>query len=102
MPSHQLFATSKDYLICLRSLGDLFKHHPDRRALDDFESLFPMTPKPDDFRLALTTLRNLLIEFPDTTEPDAVSAKRQARAVLKRYDEWLNPRPRIVPEKDKA
>jgi hypothetical protein len=56
--------------------------------------------KPEDFQFVLETLKDLLIEFPDTTEPDAVSAKHQARAVLKRYADYLNPKPQLVSEGD--
>ena len=88
MLSLQPFVSSSDYIIALRALGDIAHHHLDSTVLDSFEAKFHMTPKPDDFALVLRTLKDLLIEFPATTEPEAMSAKRQARAVLKKYEGW--------------
>ena len=103
MTSLPRFASSSDYLIALRALDDLLNLAPVLHGSPiyrTFTERFPAMTTPQDFQLVLKTLKDLLIEFPDTTEPDAVSAKRQARAVLKKYRDHLQPTPRIVQEED--
>jgi len=46
-----------------------------------------------DTLTVLLALRDLLVEFPPTTEPAAVSARHQARMVLKRYNELFHASP---------
>ena len=43
-----------------------------------------------DHHIVITALRDLLAEFPPTTDPDAVSARHQARMVLKKYEKTLD------------
>ena len=43
-----------------------------------------------DTLIVLLALRDLLMEFPPTTEPAAVSARQQARMVLRKYEDLLN------------
>ena len=103
MSSPPRFAFSSDYLIALRSLNDLLRLNPALLESDtylDFTERFPTMPTPQDFQLVLRTLKNLLIEFPDTTAPDAVSAKHQAREVLKKYAEHLQSRPHPVAQEE--
>jgi hypothetical protein len=40
----------------------------------------------NDTLTVLLALRDLLAEFPPTTDPAAVSARHQARMILKRYN----------------
>jgi hypothetical protein len=43
-----------------------------------------------DHHLVILTLRDLLAAFPPTTDPEAVSARQQARAILRKYQDFLN------------
>jgi hypothetical protein len=43
-----------------------------------------------DTLIVLLALRDLLMEFPPTTEAAAVSARQQARMVLRKYEDLLN------------
>lgn len=46
-----------------------------------------------DTLTVLLALRDLLIEFPPTTDPAAVSARHQARMILKRYEDLFHDSP---------
>jgi len=43
-----------------------------------------------DHHIVITALRDLLVEFPPTTDPAAVSARHQARLILTKYETSLN------------
>lgn len=44
----------------------------------------------NDTLTVLLALRDLLVEFPPTTDSAAVSARQQARMILKRYNELFH------------
>lgn len=43
-----------------------------------------------DHHIVITALRDLLVEFPPSTDPSAVSARHQARMVLQKYEKTLD------------
>lgn len=46
-----------------------------------------------DHHIVITALRDLLVEFPPTSEPSAISARQQARMILKKYESTLTQLP---------
>jgi hypothetical protein len=46
-----------------------------------------------DHHIVITALRDLLVEFPPTTDPAAISARHQARMVLTKYEKTLDDLP---------